>query len=180
MEDIAIVSETVADHEHVDSLLRSAFGGDLVASLVVALRMAAAPLAPISLIARDSAGSVVGHVMLTAGRLDAPRRLVDVMTLSPLAVVEHMRGRGLGAALMAAGLAEADRRGVPLVFVEGDPGYYSKRGLVAAGPLGFRRPSLRIPEAAFQVARLSAFQDWMTGTFVYSDTFWALDCVGLR
>jgi hypothetical protein len=43
-----------------------------------------------------------------------------------------------------------------------------------------RSPSLRIPDAAFQVARLSAYEPWMTGTFVYSETFWDLDCVGLR
>ncbi|MFD5770980.1 hypothetical protein ACFWIN_34810, partial [Streptomyces sp. NPDC127049] len=45
---------------------------------------------------------------------------------------------------------------------------------------GFRSPSLRIPEAAFQVARLSAHEPWMTGTFVYSEPFWAFDRVGLR
>ncbi|WP_436840569.1 hypothetical protein [Streptomyces griseoloalbus] len=43
-----------------------------------------------------------------------------------------------------------------------------------------RSPSLRIPEAAFQVARSSAHEPWMTGTFVYSEPFWAFDCVGLR
>jgi putative acetyltransferase len=31
-----------------------------------------------------------------------------------------------------------------------------------------------IPPGAFQVARLSSYQEWMTGTFVYSDVFWAL------
>lgn len=41
-------------------------------------------------------------------------------------------------------------------------------------------PSLRMPDAAFQVARLPAYEPWMTGTLVYSETFWALDCVGLR
>ena len=44
----------------------------------------------------------------------------------------------------------------------------------------FRPPSLRYPPGAFQVATLSSHEEWMTGTFVYSDVFWALDCVGLR
>lgn len=47
-------------------------------------------------------------------------------------------------------------------------------------PLGFRRPSLRIPEPAFQVLRLDSWEPWMTGTLVYSRIFWDLDCVGLR
>jgi putative acetyltransferase len=49
-----------------------------------------------------------------------------------------------------------------------------------ADELGFRSPSLRIPPPAFQVARLPGYETWMTGTLVYSETFWALDCVGLR
>jgi putative acetyltransferase len=40
--------------------------------------------------------------------------------------------------------------------------------------------ALRYPPGAFQVAKLSSYEEWMTGTFVYSDTFWDLDCVGLR
>jgi putative acetyltransferase len=67
-----------------------------------------------------------------------------------------------------------------LVFLEGSPHYYGKRGFADATKLGFRPPTLRYPPGAFQVARLSSYEDWMTGTFVYSDVFWALDCVGLR
>jgi putative acetyltransferase len=39
---------------------------------------------------------------------------------------------------------------------------------------------LRIPEAAFQVVKLPAYEPWMTGTLIYDHTFWDLDCVGLR
>jgi putative acetyltransferase len=35
-------------------------------------------------------------------------------------------------------------------------------------------------DAGFQVVKLSAYEPWMTGTFVYSNTFWDYDCVGLR
>jgi putative acetyltransferase len=46
--------------------------------------------------------------------------------------------------------------------------------------LGFRKPSLRIPDAGFQVRLLPAYELWMTGTLVYSQTFWDHDLVGLR
>jgi putative acetyltransferase len=78
------------------------------------------------------------------------------------------------------GIAELAGSGESLVFVEGDPAYYGRLGFTAAGPLGFRRPSLRIPEVAFQVLRLAGHEPWMTGTLVYSRVFWDLDCVGLR
>ena len=66
------------------------------------------------------------------------------------------------------------------MFLEGSPAYYHRFGFEPGGGLGFRRPSLRIPEPAFQVLRLPTYEPWMTGTLVYSRVFWDLDCVGLR
>ncbi len=118
--------------------------------------------------------------MLTACRLDALPRLVDVVSLSPLGVLPDFQRQGVGTRLVAEALAGADSRGIPLVFLEGSPHYYGKRGFADATKSGFRPPTLRYPPGAFQVAKLSSYEEWMTGTFVYSDVFWAQDCVGLR
>jgi putative acetyltransferase len=107
-------------------------------------------------------------------------RLVAVYSLSPLGVLPEYQRSGIGTALVRQILAAADAQGVPLVFLEGSPAYYGKRGFHDAEPLGFRPPTLRNAPGAFQVARTSAYEDWMHGTFVYSDVFWAHDCVGLR
>jgi putative acetyltransferase len=123
---------------------------------------------------------VIGHVLLSASRLDALARLVDVLVLSPIGIDPDHQGWGIGTRLVEHALAAADRHGVPLVFLEGDPDYYGRRGFETASVHGFRAPSLRIPDVAFQVARLSPYEPWMTGTLVYAETFWALDCVGLR
>jgi putative acetyltransferase len=177
---LVIRPETADDVDAVRSVHVAAFDDPVtIPALVDALRADSAAGAPISLVAVDD-GLVVGHVMLSRCRLDAPRRIVDVLCLSPLGVLPDRHGRGIGSLLVAEALAEADRHGAPLVFLEGDPGFYSSRGFVRADTLGFRSPSLRIPPPAFQVAALSAYEPWMTGTFVYSDVFWALDCVGLR
>jgi putative acetyltransferase len=168
--------EEPSDHEAVGAVHRVAFGdhGATVAGLVDALRRDD-PEA-LSLVASE-AGEVVGHIMFSRSLLDAPRRLVPVQTLSPLGVLPQWQRKGIGSALIRAGLERLDARGVPLVFLEGDPRYYSRAGFTAGG---FRKPSLRIPDRGVQAIRLSAYEPWMTGTFVYSSTFWEHDCVGLR
>lgn len=176
---VRIRPEHGEDHPAVRELHGAAFGDARVPALTDALRLAYAPLPPMSFVATDGE-RVVGHVLLSFSRLDAPPRLVDVLVLSPLGVLPGFQGRGIGTRLIAHALAAADSAGVPLVFLEGSPAYYGARGFARADELGFRSPSLRIPAPAFQVAPLSAHEPWMTGTLVYSEPFWAHDCVGLR
>jgi putative acetyltransferase len=178
--DYAIRAETAQDHAGVRATHALAFGDpDRVPGLVDALRATPAALAPISLVATVD-DQVVGHVMLSACRLDADRRLVDVFSLSPMGVHPDYERRGIATHLIATALAAADEQSVPLVFVEGSPAFYGKRGFARASAHGFRAPSLRMPDPGFQVAVLSSHEPWMTGTFVYSEAFWAQDCVGLR
>ena len=170
---------TPGDIDAVRDVHRRAFGGERVPRLVDALRVAPAALTPISLVATVG-DAVVGHVLLSAGRLDAPRRLVDVLVLSPLGVLPEHQSRGIGTGLVAEAVHAAERTSAPLLFLEGSPAYYGSRGFRAAGPAGFGKPSLRIPDAAFQVATLRGYAPWMTGALVYSEPFWAHDCVGRR
>jgi putative acetyltransferase len=179
-EQVEIHAEQESDTEAIRRVQTAAFGdGGGVAGLVDALRAAPAPLPPLSFTA-SVAGQVAGHVMLSASRLDTPPRLVDVYVLSPLGVLPGLQRLGIGTRLIEHALAAAREAGVPLVFLEGNPAYYGPRGFERADALGFRSPSLRIPPPGFQVARLPGYETWMTGTFVYSETFWALDFVGLR
>jgi putative acetyltransferase len=173
--------ELRSDIASVRDIHRRAFGdqGPIVADLVDTLRGTITADRGFSLVA-EHAGRVVGHIMFTRGLLDAPRRLVEVQVLSPLAVTPEHEKRGIGSALVRAGLKIAAERAVPVVFVEGDPGYYRRFGFTPGGDQGFRKPSLRIPDAAFQAIRLAGHESWMIGTLVYSEPFWQHDAVGLR
>ncbi len=183
----AVVTAPTVREEHprdsaaVRALHLAAFGdhGRVVADLVDSLRPAVTRGEGLSLVAEED-GAVVGHVMCTPSLLDAPRRLVAVQVLSPLAVSPARQRQGVGTALVRAALRVLAERGVPVVFLEGDPGYYPRLGFAPGGPQGFRKPSLRIPDAAFQALRLPAHEPWMIGTLVYAEVFWRHDAVGLR
>ena len=166
---------TPSDGEAVRRVVGAAFGRDQVIRMIAALEAAGDVLT--SLVAEEQ-GAVVGHVQLNRCWVDARERLVEVAVLSPLSTDPGHEGRGIGTALVAAALDAAEVAGLPAVFLEGDPAFYSVRGFVPAEPLGFGRPSPRIPEPAFQVALLD--QRLPGGPVVYCQAFWTEDCVGLR
>jgi putative acetyltransferase len=128
----------------------------------------------------EDAGEIVGHVQLSRSWIDAQQQLVEVLVLSPLAVAPARQRQGIGRALSGAAVDAAQRLGSPAVFLEGDPAYYVRLGWERASAYGVTAPSTRIPDPAFQVIALAAWQPWMSGALVYNDTFWSHDCVGLR
>jgi len=132
-----------------------------------------------SLVAEQD-GQIAGHVGLSHAWLDARRELVDVWLLSPLSVVPDLQRRGIGTRLLASAVDEAEAGEAPLLFLEGDPGYYGARGFERASEHNLAAPSSRTPEPAFQVVRFAGCEDWMTGQVVYRDVWWRHDCAGLR
>ena len=173
--------EATSDWSAVRTLQVAAFGdhGPVVANLVDDLRGLVARGEGLSLVAEDQ-DEIVGHLMFTQSLLDAPKQLLPVQVLSPVGVAPAFQRQGVGTAMIRRGVELLVERGVPLVFLEGDPAYYSRFGFKPAADQGFRKPSLRIPDAGFQVLLLPAYEAWMTGTLVYAEPFWTHDCVGLR
>ena len=163
----------------VGGVIRAAFGdaGETVAASWAEIEASGEVLASL-VVERD--GDLVGHVGLSPAWVDARRALVDVWLLSPLSVRPGHQGRGIGTTLVAAAIAAAREGGAPLLFLEGDPGYYGPRGFRPARDLGFLPPTDRVPGPAFQVVRFDAAQDWMTGRVVYPDVWWRHDLAGLR
>ncbi len=174
-------AECEDDHGAISHLHRQAFGehGDRVVELVDALRSATAAL-PVESFVAVAHDQVVGHIMLSAAMLDAPKRLVDVYTLSPLAVLPNMQRLGIGTSLVRHVIGFAAESGIPLVFLEGDPNYYKRHGFVDAELLSIKSPTYRIGPGGCQLYQLPAYETWMTGAFVYRNVFWDHDCVGQR
>lgn len=169
------------DYREIEQVNAAAFGEQAaeINQLVPNLRASFAFSDGIELVARFGE-RVVGHTMVTRSRLDTFTKTIFVGQLAPLAVHPDFQKQGAARKLIEAAFEYTAKAKLPLLFVEGDPAFYSRVGFVPAKPLGFRKPSVRIPDAAFQVGLLSGYEEWMTGTLVYTDIFWETDSVGLR
>ena len=126
--------ERLDDHGAVRDLHLVSFGdqGEVVADLVDDLRRELSADVGASLVAMVE-GEIVGHVMLTRSLLDAPRQLVDVQVLSPVAMLPELQGQGIGSTLIRAALVIMAERSVPVVFLEGPPPLTTHASALALG-----------------------------------------------
>ncbi|HSV04000.1 MAG TPA: N-acetyltransferase [Phenylobacterium sp.] len=114
------------DHAAISELVAQAFGRPDEARLVEGLRTDEDAM--FELVAEES-GEFVGHIMFS--RLWADRDELYA-ALAPLAVRPEHQRKGLGAALVRAGLERAPQFGAFGVLVLGDPAYYGRFGFTAA------------------------------------------------
>lgn len=124
---LLVETERLEDHGAVRAVHLAAFPTALEADLVDRLR--AGRDAVISLVAREL-DSIVGHVLFSPVTVHADGRPDNVLAhglgLAPLAVLPEFQRRGVGTALVNAGLAKCRQSGVGFVVVVGDPRYYSR------------------------------------------------------
>ena len=125
-------AETSADHPVIRHIHQRAFGRNVEADLVEALRREGS--AVLSLVAEDDSG-ILGHAMLS--RMEAPFRALG---LGPIAVVSERQREGIGSLLIRTGLAQARAQGWDGVFVLGEPAYYARFGFDAKCASGFQSP----------------------------------------
>lgn len=147
MTDITIGATTAADAASILDIHWAAFAEDSIQGLVRDLMADASAEPLISLLARDG-GVAVGHVFFSRAPLVTAGGVVPAMLLAPLAVRPEAQGRGIGRALIRAGLDRAAAAGFSLAFVLGHPGYYPRCGFRPAGCLGFDAPYEIPPENA--------------------------------
>jgi len=133
-----------SERNDVLSVERAAFGSDCEAELVSNLLDDPSAKPILSLLAFQG-DRAVGHILFTTARLTNTPNAVPIALLAPLAVVPDAQRQGIGGKLIGRGLQRLSESGVDLVFVLGDPEYYSRHGFQPAGHLGFEAP-YPIPE----------------------------------
>jgi putative acetyltransferase len=169
---VLVRPETPSDHGAIAQVVSAAFGSDAEARLVEAIRSSPSFIPELALVA-ELDREVVGHVMVSYVDLedDAGDRR-PIPSLSPLAVAPEFQRRGIGSTLVRSVTAEADRRGEPLIVLEGDPRYYGRLGFEHSVRHGITitLPSWAPPEAA-QVLRLRRYDPSLAGHVVYPPAF---------
>lgn len=136
---VAIRDVAAADVAAVDALLRAAFPAEDEARLVA--RLCGDGDMVLTLIAEEEAsGAVLGLVAFSRMAVDSNGKAVAAVALAPLAVARGARGRGVGEALVRAGLDRLEAAGVVLCFALGDPAFYARFGFDAALARGYASP----------------------------------------
>jgi putative acetyltransferase len=168
---VEIRAERPEDHDAIARVVASAFGSPVEAELVDAIRASPEYIPELALVA-EADGQVVGHVMISGAALMRDGAAHPIVMLSPLAVAPSFERRGIGSALVRAVTAGADRRGEPLVVLEGNPQFYGRLGFEHSVPHGIEitLPSWAPREAA-QVIRLESYDASLTGRVVYPPAF---------
>jgi putative acetyltransferase len=125
---ITIRLEAAADAQAVRALLAGAFETSVEgeAELVEQLRRDGDLV--LALVAVDAVQRVVGYVAFPRLYVENADREFPAVGLAPLAVVAPHRRQGVGAALVRAGLDRLAARGETIVFVLGNPDYYTRFG----------------------------------------------------
>jgi len=156
--------ELPTDADAVRAVNQAAFEKNTEADLVDLLREQASPI--ISLVAED-AGSIKGHILFSPVTLLGHPSL-KIMGLAPMAVLPDHQRRGIGSALVRAGLDACRQFGFGAVIVLGHAEYYPRFGFQPASRFG-PKCEYDVPDDVFMA--LERAMAGKSGTIRYHPAF---------
>ena len=146
---MGIRAERETDLDAVRTVNTSAFETPSEANLVDALRKQAAPI--ISLVAEEG-DTIVGHIMFSPVSLSNHPEL-KIIGLAPMAVMPENQRKGIGSALVRAGLEQCKQLGFVAVVVLGHTEYYPHFGFSPSSRFGINC-EYDVPEESFMAMEL--------------------------
>ncbi len=146
---MTIRPERPDDRAAIRAVLQAAFPTSAEADLVEVLRDQANPI--LSLVA-EADTLVLGHILFSPVTMDGHPTL-HLTGLGPLAILPTSQSRGVGTALVHAGLARCRARGDQAVVVLGHPRYYPRFGFQPSNRFGIHS-EFDVPPEVFMVLEL--------------------------
>jgi putative acetyltransferase len=152
---VNIRSEEPGDEDAIRNVIFRAFQSQSEPRLVDRLRDEDA--AELSLVA-EADGRIVGHILFSPMTLDPenPSCIDRVFGLAPLSVLPEFQNSGIGTKLVQRGLSLGISKRWRLVFVLGDPAYYSRFNFKQASKFNYYT-EYDAPDKAFMVVSLDAY-----------------------
>ena len=125
------------DADGIRAVHEAAFPTPVEADLVEALVREGDAI--VSLVA-ERQGEIVGHVLLSRMQVTGDGRELRALGLGPVGVLPGYQGGGIGAALIEGALGVARATGEEIVFLLGEPDYYTRFGFSAEAAAPFVSP----------------------------------------
>ena len=124
---VAIRDEEPGDGPAIREVNEHAFGRRDEADLVDRLRADGEVVASL-VVLQSQAQEIVGHIPFGRLPIELGDRVIAGAALAPMAVRPHLQRRGIGTALVRAGLERCRERAVEAVIVLGHSDYYPRFG----------------------------------------------------
>lgn len=164
----AIRPETSDDVDAIREVNRLAFGGDDEARLVDLLRSSGDVLVSLVAVAENR---VIGDILFSPLVIETPEGEILGAALAPLAVTPEWQRRGVGSALVRAGLEECRRQEFGAVIVLGHPEYYPRFGFSPDLARALRSPFGEQGDAWMALELVPGSLSTVSGLVRYADAF---------
>lgn len=173
---ITIRLETGNDFGEISEVVRLAFR-DMPESdhtehlLVTRLRQSEAYVPDLSLVAEDSNGKIVGHIMLSEVKVISGDGSRTLLSVAPLSVLPGYQRQGIGGMLVREAHARASKAGYTGSVLLGHKDYYPRFGYRRASAYGISFP-FDAPDECCMAAELTVGRlDGIHGVVKYPDAF---------
>lgn len=156
-----ITPETAQDGAEVETLFDLAFAPGRTALSSYRLREGVAPVADLSLVARDEFDAIGGAIRFWPVRVGDAQHAA--LLLGPVAVHPTRQGEGLGALLIGEGLERGLGAGWSRVILVGDAPYYRRFGFSREAACGLQYPPPTNPDRLLARALVPGAFDGVQG-----------------